>query len=182
MNEDDLKNKVNKAVNLLIKEADPSPNEILIVGCSSSEVLGENIGSATNKKIGKSIYQAVKEVADSRGIFLAAQGCEHTNRSIFIERECLEYYNLEEINIIPQLKAGGAFAAAAYNDFSEPTAVEEIRADMGIDIGDTFIGMHLKEVAVPVRINFDRIGKAHLTLARTRPKMVGGERAEYKKL
>src|SRR6056297_789847 len=126
MNEDDLKNKVNKAVNLLIKEADPSPNEILIVGCSSSEVLEENIGSATNKKIGKSIYQAVKEVADSRGIFLAAQGCEHTNRSIFIERECLEYYNLEEINIIPQLKAGGAFAAAAYNDFSEPTAVEEI--------------------------------------------------------
>ena len=112
-----------------------------------------------------------------RGIFLAAQCCEHLNRAIIVERAAVPYADI--VNVVPQPKAGGSFATTAYKNFSEPVALEEIRADAGLDIGDTFIGMHLKKVAVPVRLENHTIGKAHITAARVRPKFIGGERAHY---
>ena len=83
------------------------------------------------------------------------------------------------VNVVPQPKAGGSFATAAYAAFSDPVAVEHIRADAGMDIGDTLIGMHLKEVAVPVRLSVKTVGEAPLVCARTRPKFIGGCRAVY---
>ena len=112
-----------------------------------------------------------------RGIFLAAQCCEHLNRAIIVEREAVPY--AEIVNVVPQPKAGGSFATTAYKTFNHPVAVEEIRADAGIDIGGTLIGMHIKKVAVPVRLENNRLGDANVLAARTRPKFIGGERAVY---
>ena len=58
-------------------------------------------------------------------------------------------------------------------------ALEEIRADAGLDIGGTLIGMHLKKVAVPVRPEQNRVGEAIVLAARVRPKFIGGNRACY---
>ena len=121
------------------------------------------------------IYQATQEA----GIYLAAQCCEHLNRAVILEREAAERYGYEEVNVVPQPKAGGSFATAAYKAFEHPVAVEHIRAHLGLDIGDTLIGMHLRDVAVPVRIRTKQIGDAHVVCARTRPKFIGGERAVY---
>lgn len=153
--------------------------QILVVGCSTSEVTGHKVGSYSSPELGQAIYEGMQEVLIPRGIYLAAQCCEHLNRALILERAAAEKYGYEEVNVVPQLKAGGSFATAAYAGFKDPVAVEEIRAHAGIDIGDTLIGMHLKKVAVPVRIEQKTIGSARVVCARTRRKFVGGERAHY---
>ena len=153
--------------------------EILVVGCSSSEIVGESIGKGSDLNAASAVYEGIAPVLAERGIFLAAQCCEHLNRALVVERECAERYGLEIVSVIPQPKAGGSFASAAYCGFSEPVVVESVRAHAGMDIGSTLIGMHLRAVAVPVRLSVKRLGEASLTFARTRPKYIGGPRAKY---
>ena len=150
---------------------------IVVVGCSTSEVAGERVGSASSPEIAEAIYRGLSSVFDEKGIFIAAQCCEHLNRAIIIEEAAAGAF--ERVNAVPQPKAGGSFASCAYRSFSAPVTLEEIRADAGLDIGGTLIGMHLKRVAVPVRLAVSRIGEAVLLAARTRPKYIGGVRAHY---
>ncbi len=168
-----------QAASELLTTAKVMPGGLLVVGCSTSEVLGDRIGTRSAPDAAKEIFAGIEQAAKERGVYLAAQCCEHLNRALIIEREAAEKYGLDEVNVVPAPKAGGSFATAAYAAFAHPAAVEHVRADCGMDIGDTLIGMHLKEVAVPVRLSVDAIGKAHLTCARTRLKFIGGERAHY---
>lgn len=151
--------------------------QILVIGCSTSEICGSRIGSDSKVEVAEAAFRGIYKVLKDRGIYLAAQCCEHLNRAIIIEREAVP--GAETVNVVPQPKAGGSWATTAYKEFAQPVAVEEIKADAGIDIGDTLIGMHLKRVAVPVRLDNDRIGEAHVVAARVRPKFIGGERAHY---
>ncbi len=152
--------------------------DILVIGCSTSEVLGDKIGTNGSEDVAEQIYDAITYVLVQKRIYPAFQCCEHLNRAIVIERESMPYY-CEEVNVVPQKKAGGSLATYAYNCFSDPVVVEEIKADAGLDIGSTLIGMHLKKVAVPVRLSVSKIGEANITCARTRAKFIGGERAIY---
>ena len=167
------------AVNELISSAKLKKGDILVVGCSTSEITGNRIGTQSVPEVAEKVYTAIKSVLDRNGIFLAAQCCEHLNRAIIIEREVAANLRLEIVNVVPQPKAGGSFATAAYNGFRSPVAVEHIRADAGLDIGQTLIGMHLKDVAVPIRLSVKKIGEAFITAARVRPKFIGGSRAVY---
>ena len=153
--------------------------DIVVIGCSTSEVLGSKLGTNSSPDTAKILFESIYEVFSSKGIYLAAQCCEHLNRAIIIEKEAVPY--AERVNVIPQPKAGGSFATQAYQHFKCPIAVEEIKADAGMDIGATLIGMHLKKVAVPLRLSIKQIGEAPVTAARTRPKFIGGERAVYDK-
>lgn len=166
-----------KATEELCEIANLHKGQILVVGCSSSEVCGDSIGSNSSFEVAEAIFSGIYEVTKKRGIYLAAQCCEHLNRAIIIEREALPL--AEIVNVVPKPKAGGSFATVAYITFKHPVALEEIRADAGIDIGHTLIGMHLKKVAVPVRLKNNQIGKAYVVAAKTRPKFIGGERACY---
>lgn len=153
------------------------PGNIVVVGCSTSEVLGAKIGTNSNPETAKEIFAALHDYAMAHGVYLAVQCCEHLNRAIIVEREAVPY--AEIVNVVPQPKAGGSLATQAYAGFADPVAVEEIKADAGIDIGLTLIGMQLKKVAVPVRLENNRIGEAMIVAARTRPKFIGGSRAVY---
>jgi len=153
--------------------------DIVIIGCSTSEIKGDAIGTASSTEIAERLYPVIKEELNKAGLFAAFQGCEHINRAITIEQQCQDRYGFEKVTVVPHETAGGAMAATAYRSMDNPVVVEEITADAGIDIGDTFIGMHLKRVAVPVRLSVDHIGAAHLTAAKTRPKLIGGPRAHY---
>lgn len=153
--------------------------DLLVVGCSTSEVSGERIGSASKPELANDVFQGIWDAARQRNVFLAAQCCEHLNRALILEKRAAKARGLEIVSVVPWPKAGGSFATCAYHSFEEPVAVEHIKADVGMDIGDTIIGMHLKDVAVPVRLSVDKIGHAHLVCARTRPKYIGGERAHY---
>lgn len=177
MNE--IKNQLVTAINELLETAKLQKGDVLVVGCSTSEVLGEKIGSYGSIDVANQLCQAIKETVISKGIFLAAQCCEHLNRAIIVEKEAACLYGLEPVNAVPHSHAGGSFATAVYGMMENPVAVEHIKAHAGIDIGDTLIGMHLKEVAVPVRSCVKKIGCANLVMARTRPKYIGGERAKY---
>ena len=161
----------------LIEKANLKAGQILVVGCSTSEVLGSKIGTNSNPDTAKEIFRALHDTANQYGIDLAIQCCEHLNRAIITERKAVPFGEI--VNVVPQPKAGGSLATAAYAGFADPVAVEEIKADAGIDIGFTLIGMHLKKVAVPVRLEHNRIGEAMIVAARTRPKFIGGERAVY---
>ena len=153
--------------------------QILVVGCSTSEVTGHKVGSYSSPELGQAIYDGIQEALQPQGIYLAAQCCEHLNRAIIIEREAAEQYGWEEVCVVPRPHAGGSWATTCWKRFKDPVAVEEIRAHAGIDIGGTLIGMHLRRVAVPVRLSLNRIGEANILCARTRPKLIGGERAKY---
>ena len=150
---------------------------IFVVGCSTSEVIGAKIGTNSSPEIAQILFDALHEYAKEKEIYLAIQCCEHLNRAIIIEKEAVPF--AETVNVVPQPKAGGSLATAAYKGFRNPVAVEEIKADAGIDIGSTLIGMHLKRVAVPVRLEENKIGEATVVAARTRPKFIGGVRAVY---
>ena len=148
---EELRQEVRIAAEELLSAANMKPGQILVVGCSSSEIASHKIGSYSSAEIGKAVFEELYAVTKSQGLYLAAQCCEHLNRALIVEEEAAEKYGLEMVNVVPQLKAGGSFATAAYAGFEHPTAVERIQAHAGIDIGDTFIGMHLRPVAVPVR-------------------------------
>ena len=161
----------------LCDKAGLKAGNIMVVGCSSSEVSGSRIGTDSNIDVAGAVFSGIYDVLKEKDIYLAAQCCEHLNRAIIIEREAVKGSDI--VNVVPQPKAGGSFATAAYAAFSQPVALEEIRADAGLDIGFTLIGMHLKKVAVPVRLEHNRIGEATVLAARVRPKFIGGIRAKY---
>lgn len=167
------------ALQELIERKPLSEKHILVIGVSTSEVLGIHIGKGGNSEVAAQLFAALKSVQELYGFHLAFQCCEHLNRTLVVERGTQERWHLSEVSAIPIPAAGGAMAAYAYEHLEEPVLVEELRADAGIDIGDTLIGMHLKPVAVPVRSSIRQIGSAHLTMAITRPKLIGGERAVY---
>jgi uncharacterized protein (TIGR01440 family) len=168
-----------QAVTGLLEVARLKPGQILVLGCSTSEVQGKRIGSAGNTDVAAAVLDGVEEALKGTGVRLAVQCCEHLNRCLVVERDTQEKYNLSEVTVLPVPHAGGATAATAMERFRDPAVVESIQAHAGLDIGDTLIGMHLRPVAVPVRLAVRSVGEAHLTLARTRPKLVGGKRAVY---
>lgn len=161
----------------LCAKAKLKKGDIIVVGCSTSEVTGAKIGTNSNPDVAGELFKALHDYAKSNGYFLAIQCCEHLNRAIITEREAVPF--AETVNVVPQPKAGGSLATKAYGGFKNPVAVEEIKADAGLDIGFTMIGMHLKKVAVPLRLENNKIGEATVLAARTRPKFIGGARAVY---
>lgn len=173
----ELYNQANTAAKEIIETAKLKSGNILVVGCSSSEIAGQKIGTFSNIDVAKSVFNGIYDALNEKGIYLAAQCCEHLNRAIIIEREAV--INQDIVNVVPMIKAGGSFATTAYNLYNDPVSVEMIKADAGLDIGGTLIGMHLKHVAVPVRLSVKSIGQAPLLAARTRPKFIGGIRANY---
>lgn len=173
----DIKTQCENAVLELVNIAKLKKGDILIVGCSTSEVTGSKIGTNSNIDTAKEIFDGIYGVLKEKGVFMAVQCCEHLNRAIVIERKALVFPEI--VNVVPQKKAGGSLATIAYSEFEDAIVVEHIKADAGIDIGNTLIGMHLKEVAVPVRLTVHKIGEANVVCARTRPKFIGGIRAIY---
>ena len=163
----------------LIGNTNIQRGQILVIGCSSSEILGNKIGKGSSYDAAKILFEAIYPILRDNGIYLAAQCCEHLNRALIIERECAEKYGYEIVSVLPQPKAGGSFATVTYENMKEPCAVEHIKAHAGIDIGDTLIGMHLRDVAVPIRLSVKNIGEANVVCAYTRPKFIGGSRAVY---
>ena len=161
----------------LYEKAGLREGNIVVVGCSTSEVVGARIGTNSSPDTAGEIFRALKDFADEKGLYLAIQCCEHLNRAIITQRSAVPF--AEPVNVIPQPKAGGSLATAAYAGLNDPVAVEEIKADAGLDIGFTLIGMHLKKVAVPLRLEHNTIGAATVLAARTRPKFIGGARAVY---
>lgn len=153
--------------------------DIFVVGCSTSEVAGERIGTSGSEKIAEQLFKGLQRLKQEANIHLAFQCCEHLNRALVVERETMSQFKLEEVTVIPTPSAGGSMATHAYEKMEDAVVVETINADAGIDIGDTMIGMHLKPVAVPLRFQQKTVGQAHVTLARTRPKLIGGQRAKY---
>lgn len=176
---EELTEQAKLAVEQVLDAAKLERGGLFVVGCSSSEVCGSKIGTNSSLETAQAVLAGIYPVLKERGIYLAAQCCEHLNRAIIIEREAAQKFGYEEVNVVPQPKAGGSFATTAYAKFAQPVAVEEVHADAGMDIGGTLIGMHLKRVAVPVRIAVKQIGEANLLCARTRPKFIGGVRAHY---
>lgn len=163
----------------LIAVAKTRKGQIFVSGCSTSEVIGNKIGTGGSSDVAAAMFKALKEVCDKHELFLAVQCCEHLNRSLVVEEEAMEKYDLTEVTVRPMPHAGGAMGTAAYENFTNPVVVETIQGHLGMDIGQTLIGMHLKRVAVPVRLQHKLIGEAVLTAARTRPPLIGGERAKY---
>ncbi len=163
----------------LLAVAGLQKGDVFVVGCSSSEIVGGQIGHDSSLEAAQAVYEGIAPVLAERGVWLAAQCCEHLNRALILEREAARAYGWEEVCVVPRPHAGGSWATTCWKRFAHPVAVEEIRAHAGLDIGGTLIGMHLRRVAVPVRLSLDRIGQAALLCARTRPKLIGGERAKY---
>ncbi len=173
----DIKIQVENAIRELCDVAKLKRGDILVVGCSTSEVVGSKIGTNSDPDTAEKIFEGITAVTEPIGIYLAVQCCEHLNRAIVVEKDAVPFG--EYVNVIPQKKAGGSLATVAYNSFKNPCVLEEIKADAGIDIGGTLIGMHLKKVAVPVRLSISKIGEASIICARVRPKFIGGIRAIY---
>lgn len=176
---EEITKQAHDAVVELIDVAALKAGDLLVVGCSSSEVVGERIGKGSSMEAAQAVFAGIYPVLKERGIYLAAQCCEHLNRALILETAAAEKFGYEIVNVQPWAHAGGSFATTVWENLDAPAAVEHIRARAGMDIGDTLIGMHLKEVAVPVRLGVKKIGMASLVCARTRPRFIGGERAHY---
>ncbi len=170
-----------RAARIVITSRQPKQGEIFVVGCSTSEILGERIGSHSSEDVAKAVMAGICPVVAEAGLMLAVQGCEHINRALCVSRACMERYELQEVWVRPWLHAGGAMSALAAETIPDHVMVENLnaKATLGMDIGGTLIGMHLKPVVVPVHTDLRRIGEATLVLARSRPKYVGGPRAQY---
>ena len=178
-----LANEIKKSTEIIIDELLASLNlnkgEILVIGCSSSEIIGSKIGKGSSLDAARLVFDIIYPKLMERGIFLAAQCCEHLNRALVIEKSCAEKYGYDIVSVVPQPKAGGSFATLTYEGMSSPVVVEHIKAHAGIDIGNTLIGMHLRDVAVPLRLSVSKLGEANIVCAYTRPKFIGGSRASY---
>ena len=174
-----IKEQAENAVRELLEVSKLQPGDLLVIGCSSSEIMGERIGKGSSMEAAQAVYEGIAPVLEEKGILLAVQCCEHLNRALIVERSTAEKFGYEPVNVRPWAHAGGSFATTVWEHMEQPAAVEHVRAHAGMDIGDTLIGMHLREVAVPVRLSIRKIGAASLVCARTRPKFVGGERARY---
>lgn len=176
-----VKEELQTALTELLERKPLGSKHILVIGTSTSEVLGIHIGKGGSIDVAKALFEAILSVQKQHGFQLAFQCCEHLNRALVVERSTLEQHALTEVSAVPVPAAGGAMASYAYDHLEQPVLVEHLLADAGVDIGNTLIGMHLKPVAVPVRASIRQIGSAHLTMAITRPKLIGGERAQYKR-
>ena len=163
----------------LLETAKVPAGGLVVVGCSSSEIMGEKIGKGSTPEAAQAVLRGILPLLEEKKLFLAAQCCEHLNRALVVEREAAKKFGYEIVAAVPKTKAGGSFATAAYLTFKDPVLVEHVKAAAGMDVGCTLIGMHLKDVAVPVRLQTKRIGEALVTAARTRPKYIGGARAQY---
>ena len=175
----DIAKDAETALRELIDTAHLAAGQLLVIGCSSSEMVGQRIGKNSSMEAALALRDAILPVVNEHGICLAVQCCEHLNRALIMERSTAEKYGYDPVWVKPQPKAGGSFATAVWEAMTDPVAVESIKAHAGMDIGATLIGMHLRRVAVPVRLSVNRIGQASLTCARTRPAYIGGPRAEY---
>ncbi len=167
------------AARRLLAIARPEPGSAFVLGLSTSELVGENIGSSWDTGLAAAVIDPLRGILADAGVHLAVQCCEHLNRCLVVDEDCFRSLGLREVSVIPRPGAGGAGAAYAFDSTRSPRVVEEIEGHLGMDIGDTFIGMHLRPVVVPVRLDVREVGAARLTVARTRPPLVGGERAEY---
>jgi uncharacterized protein (TIGR01440 family) len=167
-----LLNELNDHVNF-------TSDHVLVIGCSTSEVSGQRIGTSGTIEVAEVLFNEIKAFQDETGVQLAFQCCEHLNRAIVVQRKTAKSLQLDEVTVIPVRTAGGALASYAFRHLDDAVIVEHIKADAGIDIGDTLIGMHLKHVAVPLRTSIKQVGQAHITAAKTRPKLIGGARAVY---
>ena len=176
---DNIKQASADAMSELLNKAQLRSGQLVVVGCSSSEIVGEQIGKGSTPDAANAVLAGILPLIEENGLYLAAQCCEHLNRALVVERECAERYGYEIVCAVPKPKAGGSFATAAYLAFKDPVLVEHVKAGAGLDIGSTLIGMHLRDVAVPVRLAVKSIGSAYVTAARTRPRLIGGERAQY---
>ena len=176
---EELTAQAKQAVTELLDVAKLKPGKLFVIGCSSSEMVGARIGKGSSLEAAQAAFAGIYPVLQERGIELAVQCCEHLNRALILEREAAEKYGWEEVCVVPRPHAGGSWATTCWKNFKDPVAVEEIRANAGMDIGGTLIGMHLKRVAVPVRLSLNKIGEANILCAYTRPKLIGGERARY---
>ena len=177
-----IETEARQAVTELLAQAGLRKGDVFVVGCSSSEIVGGHIGKDSSLEAAQAVYAGIAPVLAENGIWLAAQCCEHLNRAIILEREAAEKYGWEEVCVVPRPHAGGSWATNCWQAFEHPVLVEEVRAAAGIDIGGTLIGMHLKRVAVPVRLTIKQIGAAPIICARTRPKYIGGSRAVYQEM
>lgn len=171
-----------QAITELLAQSKLSPGSVLVIGCSSSEMVGQRIGKGSSLEAARAAYAGIAPVLKEQGIRLAAQCCEHLNRALVVERKTAQALGLEVVNVIPQPHAGGSFPVVAWADMTDPVAVERVVADAGLDIGGTLIGMHLRPVAVPVRLSLSKIGEANILCACTRPKYIGGPRAQYQEM
>jgi uncharacterized protein (TIGR01440 family) len=169
-----------RVVKEFLEQANLKEGNLVVIGCSTSEIAAKKIGTYSSAELGEAVFVAMWEEFKKAGISVATQCCEHLNRALILEEADAERFGYEIVNVVPQPKAGGSFSTAAWKHMNNPVAVEHIKAHGGIDIGDTLIGMHLKDVAVPVRIEHPTIGEAHIVCARTRAKYIGGERACYR--
>ncbi len=176
---EEIKTQAEQVIRELLEAAKLKRGDLLVIGCSSSEMIGSRIGKNSSLDAAQAAFFGIYPVLQEQEIRLAVQCCEHLNRALIVEEETAEHFGYEMVNVRPQPKAGGSFATTAWEAFAHPVAVEHVNAKAGLDIGGTLIGMHLKEVAVPVRLSRSTIGQAHILCARTRPKFVGGERAVY---
>lgn len=179
LSEKELKDQLTEIVNDILAEAHLKKGDLFVLGCSTSEVVGGHIGKNSSAEVGQWIIRTLKELLDPKEIALAVQGCEHLNRALVVERTVAEAKNFEIVSVVPALHAGGACSVAAFDQFNDPVEVEHIVGQAGIDIGDTSIGMHIKHVQVPVRPRLKTLGQAHVTALRSRPKYIGGPRANY---
>ena len=177
--EEKIRKDAETVINELLENTSLKKGDILVVGCSSSEILGSKIGKGSSFEAAKIVFNAIYPKLCERGVYLAAQCCEHLNRALVVEAECAEKYGYEPVAVVPQPKAGGSFATLTYENMTAPVIVEHIKAHAGVDIGLTLIGMHLREVAVPLRLSVSQIGEARIVCAYTRPKIIGGSRAVY---
>ncbi|NLV85843.1 MAG: TIGR01440 family protein [Clostridiales bacterium] len=176
---ENLKADAERLIIELLNEAKPKKGDVIVIGCSTSEIVGEKIGQGSAPETAQAVLDGIVPHLSEKGLYLAAQCCEHLNRALVVERQLAENLGLEIVFAVPKPKAGGSFAAAAYESMAEPVLVEHIKAAAGMDIGETLIGMHLRDVAVPLRLSVKTLGQARVTAARTRPKLIGGARAQY---
>ncbi|EKB57890.1 TIGR01440 family protein [Falseniella ignava] len=181
MNLNELENTWREIVQDVLNQLNPQPGQGFVLGCSTSEVMGERIGKGSNADVGEMIIRVLLAALKEREMFLCVQGCEHINRSLVVERADAIQHGWEIVNVVPAMHAGGAASVAAYNQFDDPVNVEHVCVSGGIDVGDTFIGMHVQHVQVPVRPTIKELGGAHVTALRNRPKYIGGPRAQYEK-
>lgn len=175
-----LKNDLQRLTDDLYELGFFASGKVLIIGCSTSETVGGHIGKSSSDEAAEVIYRHFTEITNKEKMHLLFQGCEHINRSLTTSRHTMEALNLEEVTVVPHKEAGGSLSELAYKELSDPVVVESVIADCGIDIGQTLMGMHLKPVAIPVRTSVKTVGEAVVTIATTRPKLVGGPRAHYK--
>lgn len=176
---DVIKKQAQNVISDLLEQANMKPGSLFVIGCSSSEIVGKQIGKGSSMEAAQAVFSGIYPILQKQGIHLAVQCCEHLNRALILEREVAEKRGYEIVNVKPQPHAGGSFAVTAWEAFQDPVAVEAISAEAGMDIGGTLIGMHLRAVAVPVRTCEKRVGEANVLCARTRPKYIGGPRAIY---